>query len=137
MAAVGSAGAAPAAPASPAAADSRRSSAGGADAPTDLFVSYTWWPAAKAADGSDIMSGQRVAHALAGVLRGAGYSVWLDTDHMAAAAAGGGTDDAMRTAIARAGAVVICASAAYAVSYACRLEAEFARDAGKPLFWVK
>lgn len=112
---------------------SRRSSAGTVVDGDYVFVSYTWLPSG--IDGE--MLGQRKAHAIVKLLREAGYCCWVDVDHMAAEAAGGGIGDAMRNAIRRSAAVVICASETYSTRPNCRLEAEEAARGGRPVFWVK
>jgi len=93
----------------------------------DLFLSYAW-----GAGGAR----KARAHGVAADLRAAGFSVWLDVEQMAEAAASSSPDDASAQGIARASAVVVLLSADYAASRACKKEALFARDAKKPHFFV-
>ncbi len=91
----------------------------------DIFISYAW-------------ATQKKAHSVAQALREAGFLVWLDNNDMAATCAEGrGTGDAMRLGVSRSAAVVICMSATYAVRPNCRLEAEYADECAKDVFWVK
>lgn len=102
----------------------------------DVFISYAWNPALETSDGRTIYFGQRKAHSLAKALREAGYTVWLDVEHMAVEASRD-TTEAMCLAISRARAVVMCISREYAESDNCKAEVMFARQAKKALFFVK
>ena len=101
---------------------------------SDLFASYCWGPV----DAEGARPLQRKAHAVVARLRAAGFSVWLDADHMAHDASGGssGTAEARAKAILGASAVVCLISAEYARSDNCKLEAQYAKKKSKPLYYV-
>jgi ankyrin repeat protein len=103
--------------------------------PTDLFISYPWGPV-DPATGKRLLQ-ERVL-AIVALLRAAGFTVWLDLERMASGATGGagGTPAAMASGIRGASAVVCFVSAEYARSKNCRLEAEYARMRGKPMYYV-
>jgi hypothetical protein len=100
---------------------------------SQIFLSYAWGPA----DAAGNHPLQAKAHAIVAALREAGYSVWLDTESMAASASGGsGTSDAMVQGITAADHVVVCFSEAYAKSTNCKKELTFAAHLEKKMFYV-
>lgn len=93
----------------------------------DLFLSYAW-------GAFPSYPGKQHAALVARVLRSWGYTVWLDDDHLAETSSD--ADAAMFIGISRSSAVVMLVSGDFAVSPNCKKEACFARDAGKPRFFI-
>ena len=102
---------------------------------TDLFISYPWG-AVEPSTGARPLQARSLA--CAALLREAGFSLWLDVERMAHGATGGagGTPAAMSAGIRGASAVVCFIADEYARSRNCRLEAEYARMRGKPMYYV-
>ncbi|KNC49675.1 uncharacterized protein AMSG_05937 [Thecamonas trahens ATCC 50062] len=99
-----------------------RKSAGKSSSDTlqhDVMISYSW-------------ANQKVALWLRAQLAVAGISVWIDVEAMS-----GSTLEAMAEAIESSRVVVVLLSQEYSVSQACRVEAEYCFQLGKPFVPVK
>ena len=93
----------------------------------DIFLSYIWGAG---------QSRRPFARTVVAFLRTAGYSVWFDEDHLAAASQDAGLIGAIAHGLSACSAVVMLFSPDYAASPNCKTEVLLARDYRRPLFPV-